>query len=77
MLEAMPSDRASPDDLNNIYLRASSGELVALSSVVDLYERGAAPELRRVGRLPSVTLSASMMPGYDLGSAIRFIEEAA
>ena len=77
MLEAIPSDRATPDDLNNIYLRAGSGDLVALSSVIDLYEQGAAPELRRVGRLPSVTLSASMMPGYDLGSAIRFIEEAA
>lgn len=77
MLEAIPSDRATPDDLNNIYLRAASGDLVPLSSVIDLYEQGAAPELRRVGRLPSVTLSASMMPGYDLGSAIRFIEETA
>ncbi|MEE4251902.1 MAG: efflux RND transporter permease subunit, partial [Alcanivoracaceae bacterium] len=77
MLEAMPADRATPDDLNNIYLRAGSGDLVALSSIIDLYQQGAAPELRRVGRLPSVTLSASMAPGYDLGSAISFIEQTA
>ncbi len=77
MLEAIPADRATPQDLNNIYLRAGSGDLVALSSVVNLQEQGASPELRRVGRLPSVTLSASLAEGYDLGSAIRFVENAA
>jgi multidrug efflux pump len=77
MLEAMPADRATPEDLNSIYLRSGSGDLVALSSVVDLREQGASPELRRVDRLPAVTLSASLMPGYDLGTAIRFFEQAA
>ncbi|MFN3713480.1 MAG: efflux RND transporter permease subunit [Alcanivoracaceae bacterium] len=77
MLEAIASDRASPQDLNNIYLRAASGDLVALSSVVNLQEQGASPELRRVDRLPSVTISASLAPGYDMGSAIRFFQQAA
>jgi multidrug efflux pump len=74
MLEALPADRATPGDLNDIYLRSVSGALVPLSSVIDLQEQGAAPELRRVGRLPSVTLSASLAEGYDLGSAMRFID---
>ena len=77
MLEALPQDRATPQDLNSIYLRSANGGLVPLASVVDLREQGAAPELRRVGRLPSVTLSASLAEGYDLGAAIRFIEAAA
>ncbi|PKM21406.1 MAG: multidrug transporter AcrB, partial [Gammaproteobacteria bacterium HGW-Gammaproteobacteria-14] len=77
MLEAMPADRATPQDLNSIYLRTASGDLVALSSIVDLYEQGASPELRRVDRLPAVTISASLAPGYDLGSALRFFETAA
>src|SRR5690554_1404556 len=76
MLEALPEDRAAPDDLNNIYLRSAKGPLVALSSVVNLQERGASPDLRRVDRLPSVTLSASMVEGYDLGTATQFIEQA-
>jgi multidrug efflux pump len=78
MLEARPEDRASPQDLNNIYLRSSSSSrLVALSSVTSLQERGAAPELRRIDRLPAVTLDASLAPGYDMGSAIDFFEQQA
>tara|TARA_R110002073_G_scaffold84612_8_gene201981 strand:- start:89678 stop:92773 length:3096 start_codon:yes stop_codon:yes gene_type:complete len=78
MLEAQPEDRATPQDLNNIYLRSPSGSrLVALSSVTSLQERGAAPELRRIDRLPAVTLDASLAPGYDMGSAIDFFEQQA
>ena len=44
------------------------------SSVVELTTTGDAPELRRVDRLPAITLSANLGPGYDLGSAIDFIE---
>jgi multidrug efflux pump len=77
-LEARPEDRATPQDLNNIYLRSPSGSrLVALSSVTSLQERGAAPELRRIDRLPAVTLDASLAPGYDMGSAIDFFEQQA
>ncbi|MDF1780833.1 MAG: efflux RND transporter permease subunit [Alcanivoracaceae bacterium] len=78
MIEARPEDRASPQDLNNIYLRANnSDKLVALSSVTELQERGAAPELRRIDRLPAVTLDASLAPGYDMGTAIQFFEDSA
>lgn len=78
MLEARPDDRATPQDLNNIYLRpGSSDRLVPLAAITELEERGAAPELRRVDRLPAVTLDASLAPGYDLGAAVDFIESTA
>ncbi|MCB1837578.1 MAG: efflux RND transporter permease subunit, partial [Alcanivoracaceae bacterium] len=78
MLEARPDDRASPQDLDNIYLRpGNSDRLVPLAAITELEERGAAPELRRVDRLPAVTLDASLAPGYDLGAAVNFIETTA
>lgn len=77
MLEALPEDRAAPDDLHHIHLRSASGELVPLSTVVRLEERAAAPELRRVERLPAVTIDASLAPGYDLGAAMAWFENTA
>jgi len=42
-----------------------------------LQEQGAAPELRRIDRLPAITLDASLAPGYDMGSAIAFFQQQA
>jgi multidrug efflux pump len=40
-------------------------------------ENAAAPSLRRFDRLPSIQLSAALAPGYDLGSALAYLEEQA
>jgi hypothetical protein len=40
-------------------------------------EGAAAPALRRYNRLPSITISAALAEGYDLGSAIVFMEQLA
>ena len=81
-LQASREERSSPSDLDEIFVRSgnssgSNGELVPLASLIDLDETGAAPSLSRINRLPSVTLTASLAPGYDLGSALRFLEAAA
>jgi multidrug efflux pump len=78
MVQARAEDRRTPTDLANIFVRAeASGELVPLSALVRLEEGAAAPALRRYDRLPSITISASLAEGYDLGSAIRFMQEVA
>lgn len=75
MLESEKALSTQPDDINSIYLRNSEGQLIPLASVVSLNKQGAAPELRRVDRLPAITLSANLADGYDLASAIRYVEE--
>jgi multidrug efflux pump len=78
MVQARAEDRRTPTDLSNIFVRAeASGELVPLSALVSLEEGAAAPELRRYDRLPSITISAALADGYDLGRAIRFMQEVA
>jgi multidrug efflux pump len=78
IVQARAEDRRTPTDLANIFVRAeSSGELVPLTALVQLEEGAAAPTLRRYNRLPSITISAALEDGYDLGSAIRFMQDVA
>ena len=78
IVQARADDRRTPTDLANIFVRAEgSGELVPLSALVHLDEGAAAPELRRYDRLPSITISASLAEGYDLGSAIEYMQDIA
>ncbi|MCC5809146.1 MAG: efflux RND transporter permease subunit [Ectothiorhodospiraceae bacterium] len=78
MLQAEPRDRDTPSDLDNIFVRAgTNGGLVPLSSVISTRELGSPPSLSRVNRLPSVTITGSVAEGYDLGSALRYLERVA
>ena len=78
LLQAEDFDRATPSDLENIFVRSgNNGQLVPLSSVIRTEELGSAPVLTRVNRLPSVTITASLAEGYDLGSALNYLERIA
>ncbi|AVP99400.1 multidrug transporter AcrB [Ahniella affigens] len=77
MLQADRDNRAAPADLNNLYVRAESGELVPLASVVTLSELAEPGSLNRFNRLRAITISAAIAPGYTLGQAIEWIEQTA
>ena len=78
IVQARAEDRRTPTDLANIFVRSTtSNELVPLAALVHLNEGADAPTLRRHNRLPSITISASLADGYDLGSAIRFMRALA
>ncbi|APF36418.1 multidrug transporter AcrB [Chelatococcus daeguensis] len=71
------ADRASPQTLSTIFLRAPSGEMIQLSNVVTVRESVAPKELRRFNQLRAVTISANLAPGYTMGDGIAFLEQAA
>ncbi|WP_306150969.1 efflux RND transporter permease subunit [Roseovarius sp. MMSF_3281] len=76
--QAQEDDRRTPSDIDNIFIRASDGEsLVPLGALVTVEENAAAPSLRRFDRLPSIQLSGALAPGYDLGSVLGELEQAA
>ncbi|MDG2525770.1 efflux RND transporter permease subunit [Stenotrophomonas sp. HITSZ_GD] len=77
MLQSGREGRMSPEDLAAIRVRSSSGELIPLSNLVSLSEVAEAGTLNRFNRLRSVTLSASLAPGYSLGDAIAWTERIA
>ena len=76
ILQAREEDRATVDDLGNLYVRAErSGEMVPLSALVTVEESAGPSSLRRFDRLRSITLSANLAPGYSLGSALEYVEQ--
>ncbi len=77
LLQADRDRRETEADLNQLYVRANSGEAVPLSSVVTTQVRGDTPDRSRVDRLRSISLSAQLNPGYTMGEAIAFLRAEA
>ncbi|NQZ96136.1 MAG: efflux RND transporter permease subunit [Myxococcales bacterium] len=72
IVQAMESQRASPGDLTNLFVRSdTSGELIPLSSLVTTREIAAPSTLRRFNRLPAATIEANLGPGLALGEALE------
>jgi multidrug efflux pump len=75
ILQGRVEDRASPADLDNLYVRSDrTGELVPLSNLVKLTELAGPMRLNRFDRLRSITVSAALVPGYTLGDALQYVE---
>jgi multidrug efflux pump len=75
MLQGRAEDRATPTDLDNLYVRSDrTGELVPLSNLVKLTELAGPTRLNRFDRLRSITVSAALTPGYALGDGLRYVE---
>jgi multidrug efflux pump len=78
ILQAKDTQRASAEDLQNIYVRSErSGELIPLANLIHVSESAGAGSLNRHNRLRAVTLSGSTAPGYTLADALDFLEQVA
>lgn len=78
IVQAEDANRATPEDLEQIFLRPrEGGRLIPLKALVSVREIGANPDLRRIDRLPAVVISASLADGYDLGSALTYLNNLA
>ena len=75
ILQAPAADRSDPSALAQVNVRAASGELVPLSSLVHTRERAAPAAYNRTDRLRSITISANLAPGYTLGQALTAVEQ--
>ena len=69
--------RLDEQALNDYYLRADSGELIPLGSVIS-FTRDVEPSQRtQFNQLNSLTLEGVVSPGTTIGDAMAFIEQAA
>ncbi|HUO83254.1 MAG TPA: efflux RND transporter permease subunit [Gammaproteobacteria bacterium] len=68
--------RRTPDALNNIYVRGTANTMVQLANLVTVRESVAAKELNHFNRLRSATINAGLAPGYPMGDALDFMEQA-
>ncbi|MGQ0662969.1 MAG: efflux RND transporter permease subunit [Pseudomonadota bacterium] len=75
IVQARSEDRATPADLASIFVRSNStGQLIPLSNLVFLAEAAGPQELNRVDRLRSITISASLAPGFPISDALETLE---
>ena len=77
VLQARNKDRETPNDLENIYIRNSKNNLIPLNNLITTNETAAPKELNRFDRMRSVTISASLAPGYSLGEALNYLDNLA
>jgi hydrophobe/amphiphile efflux-1 (HAE1) family protein len=77
ILEVTPNFQYSPDALNNIYVKSSSGQQVPISTLVDTVETVAPLVVNHTGQFPSVTISFNLAPGASIGQAVSDIQAVA
>lgn len=71
MLESATGQIRSPGDLVNLYISSRSGELMPLSSVVQVQERSVAAELERVVQRRAIEVEFQLATGYSLEAAVE------
>ncbi len=75
VIAQVPQDkRRAPEDLTGYYVRADSGQLVPLATVVDVDVQPQANLLPQFNQMNAVTLSAVLMPGVTMGEAVAFLQ---
>ncbi len=76
VMEVAPQFQQSPDALQVIYVRSSSGQVVPLSAFTHFGSSNTALAVAHQGQYPSVTLSFNLAPGVSLGQATEVIDNA-
>ena len=80
IITQVPRDwRATPEQLGQFFVRASTGEMVPLSSVVSVSTGGSPAVVEQFNQLNSATLSALPLPGVTSGDGLatlrRIVQE--
>jgi multidrug efflux pump len=70
ILEAKPELMQQPQALEQIYVRASSGDQVPLSTFVRARQATSPLAISHQGQFPAVTISFNLAPGASLGHAV-------
>ena len=77
LVQTESAGRATPEDIDKIFVRGRGEAMVPLSSLVKVREAVSPRELNHFNQRRSVTLSANLAPGYSLGEALKFMDATA
>ncbi|HLV87242.1 MAG TPA: efflux RND transporter permease subunit [Candidatus Sulfotelmatobacter sp.] len=76
VMEVAAQFQQTPEALQNIYLRSSTGTPIPLSAFTHFQPSNTPLAVNHQGQLPSVTISFNLAPGVSLGQATDAIERA-
>ncbi len=71
------SERLTTDQLKNLYIRATDGKLVKLSTFATLKTTTEPRDIRRFQQLNSATIQGAIPPGVPLDAALKVLEDEA
>ncbi|HMQ46420.1 MAG TPA: efflux RND transporter permease subunit [Saprospiraceae bacterium] len=77
MVQALPEDRSSETDLNEMYVRSGSGKMSPIAQFVSLDKVYGTQSINRFNLFTSVNITGSNAEGYSTGDAIAAVQEVA
>ena len=76
-IQAEGDFRSNPQDINQLYVRSESGQLVSLDSLVELTEFTGPQTITHYNLFRAIKIQGSPAPGYSTGQAITAMEQVA
>jgi multidrug efflux pump len=77
VVQTSAGGRATPEDIEKIFVRGRNETMVPLSSIVKVREAVSPRELNHFNQRRSVTITANLQPNYTLGEALEFMDATA
>src|SRR5579872_4751843 len=78
ILEVADIDRSDPQDLNLLYIKSDDGQrMVPLRAVTKWTSMLGPQAVNHINQFTSVTIFFNLKPGYTIGQATQFMEDAA
>jgi multidrug efflux pump len=76
VMEVDPKYQQSPDSLNGIFVKSSTGAMVPLSTFSHYETRRTSLQVNHQGQYPAITLTFNLAPNVALGDAVTALEKA-
>jgi multidrug efflux pump len=77
LVQTSAEGRATPEDIEKLFVRGRGEVMVPLSSLVKVREAVSPRELNHFNQRRSVTITANLSPDLPLGEALSFMDQAA
>ncbi len=77
LVQTSMGGRATPEDIEKLFVRGRNEAMVPLSSLVKIREAVSPRELNHFNQRRSVTITANLGPDYSLGEALQFMDKTA
>jgi hydrophobic/amphiphilic exporter-1 (mainly G- bacteria), HAE1 family len=74
LIEFDPGMPWSPDLLDTVYVRSTTGKLIPIGAFAEVRRTVGALSINQLGQLPAVTISFNLPPGVALGDAVARTE---
>lgn len=78
ILEVADDERSAPEDLSKLYIKSDDGQrMIPLSAVTSWHPVIGPQAVNHINQFTSVTMFFNLKPGYAIGPATQFVEDAA